>query len=335
MLIVVSLIVFFILETFVRYLYGPGRIQDSEGNVPYVDDSELGYKLKPKFDGGFKEIDFNTRFATNSQGFRNEFDFNNEDKNVILMVGDSFTAGSGVEVNENIASNLQKIIGGNYKIYNIGVPGYSEIQFGTQLKRMLPVYDTKLIILNIYTGNDVSDNCGGFLSTNEDKTFYDMIKHPLKRSQFIVLLYRKIVVPFKYPRNIDYYMDFENVRKCYTLTEKHLKEIKEIAQDYDVPLLVTLIPREQQTVENKRKELIEWYDNFDEYDYKTFDLNIIHKKVMGMCNNLDMECLDFMPVFVQNQEKDLYLNDGHWNSNGHELAAMELEKFIKYNYYLK
>ncbi|MDO8509360.1 MAG: SGNH/GDSL hydrolase family protein [Nanoarchaeota archaeon] len=335
LLLIVSIILFVMLEILFRFIYGPGRIQDEKGNTPYISDNSLGFKLKPNYVGGFKEIDFDTQFTTNSQGFRSAYDFSQQDKDVIFMLGDSFTAGSGVEINESIAFQLEKIFMGEFKIYNLGVPGYSQMQQVKQLESMLPLYSPDLIILNFYSGNDVSDNCNYSPTIQQEEGLYGRAKVIFKKSQFITALYRKIIVPLKYPANLDYYLDQENVQECYNITKDYLKEIKMLADLYDLKLIMTVIPREQQTVEKGRKKLIDWYDNFEEYDENKFDLDIVKRKVLDMCHELEIECFDLTPIFIEKDgEVDLYVNDGHWNEEGHKLAAQSIAKYLKNENYL-
>lgn len=332
--IVVSLICFFILEFGVRLLLGPGRIQNYKGEVPYISDSELGFKLKPNYRGYFKEIDFNTEFNTNAQGFRGP-DFNILDKNVIFIIGDSFAAGSGVEENETSSYYLQQELKDKYKIYNLGVPGYSQRQHVVQLENMLPVYNPKIILAYLYTGNDITDNCADLPDIEKGTSTYEKLKYTIKRSQLIVLIYRKLIVPFKYPQNLNFYINDPNVEECYEKTKEHIKKMQEAASKYNAILIIIIIPREAQTVKEKKEDLIEWYDNFESYDPVKFDLDIVNKEILKTCNELDIECFDLTSVFKEKDgESLLYLKDSHWNREGHKFASEEIAKYLNVNNYL-
>ncbi len=326
-----TIILFFVVfEIAVRSILGPGRIEDQAGNPAYINDDELGVKLKPNFRGHFKEIDFNTEFNTNSLGYRS-YEFDNTDKNIIFMLGDSFVVGSGVEENETVAHQLEKKLNGWYKVYNLGVPGYSQRQHVKQLEKLLPVYKPRIVIENIYLGNDLTDNCNELPGIDRNITTYEGIKRIIKKSQAFIFLYRRIVVPFKYPKNLDFYIDNPDTEKCYELTKRYLKDIKLLTDNHNARLIVTFIGREPQTVKSKEEELISWYDNFEEYknNKDTFDLNRINKKLEDICNNIKANCFDLTPVFLKyDGKRKLYLKDGHWNREGHTLAAEELAKYL-------
>ncbi len=317
-------------EITVRSILGPGRIEDREGNPAYINDDELGVKLKPNFRGYFKEIDFNTRFNTNSLGYRS-YEFDNTNRSIIFMLGDSFVAGSGVEENETVVYQLEKKLNGWYKVYNLGVPGYSQRQHVKQLEKLLPVYKPRVVIEHIYLGNDLTDNCDEQPKIDKNITTYEGMKRIIKKSQAFIFLYRKIVVPFKYPKNLDFYINDPDTEKCYELTKEYLADIKRLTRDFNTRLIVTFIGREPQTVKSKEEELIKWYDNFEKYknNKDTFDLNLVNKKMKDICDNLGLSCFDLTPVFREyDGKKILYLKDGHWNSEGHAFAAEELAKYL-------
>jgi len=328
------LILFIFFEIIVRAFFGPGRIQDSNGNIPYIEDDELGYKMKPNFSGYLKSIDYNTEFNTNAQGFRGH-DFNLLDKNVIFMIGDSFATGSGVEENETSSYYLQQELKDKYKIYNLGVPGYSQRQYVVQLENMLPVYNPKIILAYLYTGNDITDNCADLPDIEKRTGVYEKLKYTIKKSQLIVLIYRKLIVPFKYPQNLNFYINDPSVEECYEKTKEYIKKMQESASKYNTVLIMIIIPREAQTIKEKEKELVEWYDNFENYDPIKFDLNIINKRILNMCKELDIDCLDLTHIFKEKDgELHLYLKDGHWNREGHNLVSEEIGRYLNVNNYL-
>lgn len=329
------LFIFIFLEILFRIIFGPGRIQDTRGNTPYIEDEELGYKLKPHYKGSFKEIDFDTEFNTNAQGFRGP-DLSLFDENVIFMIGDSFIAGSGVEENETSTYYLQQRVGEKYKVYNLGVPGYSQKQNAVQLKKIIPLYDSELIIAHLYVGNDISDNCDTLPVIGEEKTTRGKIKALVKRSQFITIAYKKMIVPFKYPKNLDFYISDPRVEECYEKTEEYVEEMQTTAKKYNVPMILVIIPREPQTVSEREEALIDWYNNFEKFDVEKFDLDIVNKRVLEMCEEFRMDCLDVTSAFKKKDKREqLYLNDGHWNKNGHRLASEIVYGYLQENEYLK
>ena len=97
-------------------------------------------------------------YTTNSMGIRStEVDPSREH---ILILGDSVAFGLGVNNNETISHYLEqdKRIGElGYQVLNMGVPGYGIGQYYLNLKRNIDQLNSKLIILILYTTDDLQE----------------------------------------------------------------------------------------------------------------------------------------------------------------------------------
>ena len=94
------------------------------------------------------------KYSTNSMGMRSEeVDFS---KGHILLTGDSVTFGLGVNNNETVSHYLEKEYK-KYQVLNLGVPGYGIGQYFLNLQRHIDRLNSKLIVLIIYTGNDLDE----------------------------------------------------------------------------------------------------------------------------------------------------------------------------------
>ena len=331
---VVMLILFSAFEITLRVIQGSERIENSQGELIFEGHPELGHKMKPNFEARFRKLDFNTEFSTNSQGFRDD-EFSIQDEKIIFMLGDSFTAGQGVEENQTHSSLLEENLN-QYKVYNLGVFGYSQRQQVIQLKQYLPIYNPEIVIINLYIGNDLIDNCGELPTIKKETTTYEKIKNFIKKSQAITFIYKKAVTPLTKTKNFYFHIDSPDIQECYNITKEHLKEIKNLSEQHDAELLITLIARQAQTVKEKEKVLIDWYDNFEEFSLESFDLYIVNKRMLEICKDLEIDCLDLTQSFKKQDGKiNLYVADGHWNSKGHELAANELSEYLINSLFLK
>jgi lysophospholipase L1-like esterase len=340
LLFIVVLILFGISELFLRGIQGSERIENTHGEIIFASDEILGHVMKPNFNARFKKYDFNTEFSTNSQGFRDtEFtDSQNLDANqsIIFMLGDSFTAGTGVEENQTHSSLLQETLLPTYTVYNLGVSGYSQRQQAIQLERYLPQYNPEIVILNFYIGNDLTDNCAPLNIIGREKSVSEKTKEFFKKSHVITTIYRKTIAINNQPRDLEYYLDSKAIQECYDITEQHLKKIKTLAQNSNTKLLLVLIPREAQTEEEEKLQLLEHYSKFSLYSENSdeFNLYTINKKLEDLCTQLEIDCLDLTQSFIDNQAADLYVADGHWNAQGHKLAAQEIIKHLENNNFL-
>ena len=82
-----------------------------------------------------------------------EVDFS---KGHILLVGDSITFGLRVNNEETVSHYLEKEYK-RYQVLNLGVPGYGIGQYFLNLKRHINQLNPKLIVLIIYTTNDLDE----------------------------------------------------------------------------------------------------------------------------------------------------------------------------------
>lgn len=138
----------------------------------YAKSDFLPFELKPNLDtmhiGNTHE--FSYAIKTNSLGYRmNEFSKDKpEDEFRILMLGDSMTFGYGVEVNENLPSQLEKklndyleqnkIENKKIKIINAGfADGKSPDTYYLYLKKIGLDLKPDLVIVNYFINNDIAD----------------------------------------------------------------------------------------------------------------------------------------------------------------------------------
>ncbi|MEK6846899.1 MAG: hypothetical protein AABY16_01900 [Nanoarchaeota archaeon] len=327
----VVLVCLIVLEVFLRFYLSkyPRGVRDYEGRGLFIVDNKLGYKMKPNFVGFFRNPEFDTSWKTNSDGYRN-FEFNIDDQNIILMLGDSFMVGHGVEENQTVSYLLNQKLE-EYVVYNLGVQGYSEKQYLEQLKTMLPEYSIKLAVINFYLGNDIQENCGiiergvsaeGAHIKQENDGAWRKLKSLLKKSEAVLFIYRNVVQLFKVDvRYASFYLEkyeSEGNLACYNKTREYLSEIKPLAEKHNVPLIIFLIGPEELT-DKKKVEML--YKRHGKFELRKINLN-----VLSMCEELSTECFDLTDYF-ENSE-GLYISN-HWNIKGNELAALEIENYLR------
>ena len=113
-------------------------------------DRELGWVLTSN--NSFKT---NGRISTiNSMGFRSpEIDLNQRH---IVIVGDSVAFGSGIGDKETLSYQLAKELK-EFQVLNFSVPGYSVDQYYLTLKKHINKTNPALIVVVIFTGNDMQE----------------------------------------------------------------------------------------------------------------------------------------------------------------------------------
>ncbi len=74
---------------------------------------------------------------------------NQKDSVKIFMVGDSFTYGQGVNIEDSLPHLVNQGLGERYQVWNFGVPGRNFYQLAADIERLL-VYKPDLILVNTF-----------------------------------------------------------------------------------------------------------------------------------------------------------------------------------------
>jgi hypothetical protein len=128
-------------EVCVRFFYGQ--------HLQYRVDSELYWELKPS-QYGYQTVGL--PFAhINSDGFRGEELSKDLGKERILMLGCSNTFGHALSDQETFPFQLQQMLGSKYEVINGGSPGWGLFQHLERFKRIVSVYNPKVVVLTLIT----------------------------------------------------------------------------------------------------------------------------------------------------------------------------------------
>ena len=156
---ILVMIIFF--EIILR-MYYPQKLYDDCYEYSYKNlsnlevelDSHLGWKLIKNYSGCRYQPDTNKIITKthNSNGLRIDKDISYEkgNKKRVLLLGDSFVYGYGLDDNETIAVKLQEKLGENYEAINMGVDGYGTVQEILQFKEEGLRYNPDIVMLFFY-----------------------------------------------------------------------------------------------------------------------------------------------------------------------------------------
>jgi hypothetical protein len=138
-----------------RYVRTRNVYQYGEGNVQF--DAGLGFFNTPNHTTVFSNPEFTTIVTTNSAGFRDdETSLQHPD---VLLLGDSIGFGWGVEKDQTVEAQLEKLLG--VRVLNLSVSGYGTIQEAILFERWLALHpddhQTRLAIFLFYR-NDLNEN---------------------------------------------------------------------------------------------------------------------------------------------------------------------------------
>lgn len=111
-------------------------------------DHEYLYRIVPK---SSDEI--------NNMGYRDPLNFTTQRsrKKRIAFLGDSFIYGIDVPSEKTVPKELERMLGEDYEVYNMGVYGYGPDQSLMQLRDEVLSLKPDLVILSIFAGNDFND----------------------------------------------------------------------------------------------------------------------------------------------------------------------------------
>ena len=136
--------------------------------VFYEFDRYLGWKNKPLAEGSFATPDSKTFVRINSKGLRDEEYEYAKPPGVyrILVLGDSFAWGYGVEQGNNFSDQLEELLnksaaGNLVEVINAGVSGYGTDQELLLLEREGMKYQPDLVLVAFATNDFTLDNKSG------------------------------------------------------------------------------------------------------------------------------------------------------------------------------
>lgn len=155
------LFVFIVFEILVR-VFSP-QIFEIHPRGMYTTDEDVGYALTPGFEGQLQRNEFTTRISVNDQGLRGRpFGPKRDDISRILVLGDSFAFGYGVEEHESFPAYLEACLNsagaGAFEVLTAGVPGYGTVDQLNFLRSRGEALAPDVVILQFLSSNDLDEN---------------------------------------------------------------------------------------------------------------------------------------------------------------------------------
>ena len=297
-------------------------------------DSLLGWAHEPGQEGIFETPQFRTVVRINDNGLRDRphsYEHQN-DMERILVLGDSFAWGYGVEESERFSQLLEKSL--DVEVINAGVSGYSTDQELLWYRSEGIKYETDLVIL-VIAGNDVGDNDQQLVNT-----IYYKPKFVLEEGQLVLEGYP---VPKTGPKGrliyslsqrsalayflIQRYFDLLSLYKKAEVNSNHASSPASGISIEREPfeLTIALIDEMRNIAKSRKAKFMivatdRWWNSPSS---KTYD-DFIHALQAEGFLVLDVES---MPGF--DSEEMLIPDDGHWNQSGHEFVAEQIKTLIE------
>ena len=101
----------------------------------------------------------NSSNEINNMGYRDHLEFRpgKSARKRIAFLGDSFIYGMDIRSDKTVPKQLEKMLGDEYEVFNMGVYGYGPDQSLMQALHEVPSIKPDLVILSIFAANDFSD----------------------------------------------------------------------------------------------------------------------------------------------------------------------------------
>jgi lysophospholipase L1-like esterase len=299
-------------------------------------DSLLGWAHQPGQEGVFETAQFHTFVHINKEGLRDRehsYTRPNNSKR-ILVIGDSFAWGYGVEETQRFSQLLETSMG--VEVINAGVSGYSTDQELLWLKGEGVKYETDLVVL-VLAGNDIGDNDRNLVSTIYYKPQFvreegqlilkgNPVPRTSARGRLIYSISQRSALAYFLVRR---YFDLISIYNHYRVkSDNHNPSGSGISSPVDpFGLTVALIDEMRNIAKSKNAKFMivatdRWWNGPSGQTYQNFIESLQTKGYLV----LDVES---KPGF--DPGKMLIPNDGHWSPAGHEFVAKKIKDFIESN----
>ncbi|MFQ5621297.1 MAG: SGNH/GDSL hydrolase family protein [Candidatus Nanoarchaeia archaeon] len=256
-------------------------------------DDEITYTLTPNFTSRMSTNEYNVELKINELGFRDGV----KHKAPIVMIGDSFLFGWGVNQDETYAALLQNKL--NLTVANLGTPGYGNFHEYHLLERHIERLEPKLVIYSYYL-NDPGDSVrgetktefltGGRLAFSKQST-WTKFKGLIYNNWHSFTFFGRIVhnaIKAK-PKKDPVHNITQEQKETWT---KYMNNIHDLTKENNASLMIVILPDSQVQL----------------------DINFVE----DFTKQTNTTLLDMRPNFT----KDLWFEyDSHFNAKGHKVAA--------------
>jgi len=301
----------------------------------FISDSDLLHKIRPNTDFVAHHPDYTVRVKTNLNldgiGFRGG---GQGGKVWGVAVGDSFTFGAGVNLEETWAFNLANSLG--REVINLGVPAQGPAQYTRILKRYGLPMRPRVAFYGFY-----------FNDLDASHRFYRLKRRWLPLSRYLrqyAITYNLVQGVRSTQRDDSFPIRGDGVEVNFSpsalrrtlerqerkfdqrwqLTIKELSDAVKASKDADVTFVLLYFPSRWEVY----WDLIDRQASFPE----PLNISRLATAVMDYCATQEILCLDLTEPLRSKARlgKQLYFRiDGHWNEEGHQVVSDAIGKYLK------
>jgi hypothetical protein len=317
----------------------------------YEYDPNLRWRLRSNMNIRFRTGEFDTHVITDGRGIRMEDKENvatvSQPEPDILVIGDSFAFGWGVEAREAFAERLG--CSGKLRALSLGVPGYGLEQEAIVLKAVLRREKPKLVIAQTWpidwdilnsdrmvvaehyllTGETVRRTSPSVIHLRielmENSTLYGILTRFSSLSHH-VFHRNELLGGF----GLDVFKDgdqSEMIAGARSRAFSAISGMKAAADAEGVPFAVVVVPSAFQVYPERQKSMERAWGISGRLDAERPD-----RELESFAESRGIHLLDLLPAFRERASagrQSLYFRaDPHWTAEGHELAAEAIRDFL-------
>jgi len=250
----------------------------------------------------------------NSTGFRDE-EFQLEKpagEFRVLAIGDSFTYGSGVLMEDAWPHVLERRLGESgrkVQVINCGfAAGYSPASYETWLESDGLLLEPDLVVIG-FCLNDMGANNGNDVPMLSYKT--------VSTAGYSLALIDHFMTAWENREAKNHPPDFAAIvkerPKAWIATQAGLRNMKRILDEKQIPLVIAVIPMVSQL-------------DRDPYPYE-----VLHVMINDFCRSNELLCVDTKSAFIGKNEVDLWVHptDQHPNPEGQQMIGDGVFEFLE------
>jgi len=317
----------------------------------FDNNKDFGASHLPNHSYRQKKYCFDVLYTTNSHGFRDKERAVTGENHRVVMIGDSFVEGVGVDTPFRVSDLLEEST--TIPHLNYGLAGnFGPVQYYMLYKTVASTYTHDAVLIGILPANDFIDDdleISQKVSENRYKPFfkgnypdYELVYHldSLHKSKALPRKQRfrnKILKNFSYSYNMYRYIQarkrvvsfpkekmivkneipsyFNYTEKQFNIMKYALEEIKILAGDRPVFVFTIPIFKEIQQYRRERK-------------------NPLGKDLKAFCDAQGIAYLDLLPLTdqfsIEECEAQFLSCDGHWSESGNLFAKQQIQSYFEY-----
>lgn len=280
-------------------------------------DADTEYRLRSNLDLTFTTSEFSTRIQTNDLGLRDPAWSTEEKRPVVLLVGDSFVFGHGVEQADTFAARLQESLGPGVRVVNSGHPGWDTRNELAWLETQGPTFHPQVVVLGVVL-NDILGNSGEFRFS---PTAQGWLRHLPFKSLGATLQYLMddpLFVLFRLGFDVPYgavdHVDCLRKDRCvkgWQTTASLIQRFADGARRMGARPILAHLPT--------RPEIVR------ETGRAAYEPGLANDKLAAIAQ---ASAIAFVAVTGLTPDY-FYPQDGHWNAQGHQAATRALTPMVK------